>query len=97
MSFVYLGDISFVANVNNFTVFVTFIVINAALIRLRQSKPELSRPFRVPLSLGLMPILPVLGILFNAFMLIQLSGQILAIGFGLTIVGGMAALLRRRG
>jgi len=96
MAFVLLGDIAFVANVNNFTVFVTFAVINAALIVLRYRKPDVSRPFQVPLSLGRLPMLPVLGIIFNIFMLLQLSLQILTIGFGLTALGGLAAILRER-
>jgi APA family basic amino acid/polyamine antiporter len=95
MAFVFLEDISFVANVNNFTVFVTFIVINAALVMLRYHKPELSRPFHVPLSWGRLPFLPLLGIFFNVFMLVQLSGQVIAIGFGLMVLGGLAALLNK--
>lgn len=34
MIFIFAGDIEFAANVTNFTLFVTFIVINAALITL---------------------------------------------------------------
>jgi len=91
MAFVLLEDIAFVANVNNFTVFQTFIVINAALIVLRYKSPEKTRPFHVPISLGRMPLLPVLGILINAFMLLQLSWQVLSIGIGLTVLGVAAS------
>ena len=96
MAFVFLGDIAFVANVNNFTVFVTFMVINAALIMLRYRKPQVHRPFQVPLSWGRLPLLPALGIFFNAFMLAQLTWQIMAIGLGLVVLGGLAAMLSRR-
>jgi basic amino acid/polyamine antiporter, APA family len=95
MAFVFLEDITFVANVNNFTVFVTFIVINAALVMLRYHKPELPRPFQVPISWGRLPLLPILGIFFNAFMLVQLSSQAMILGFGLMILGGLAALINR--
>jgi basic amino acid/polyamine antiporter, APA family len=95
MAFVFLEDITFVANVNNFTVFVTFMVINAALVMLRYHKPELPRPFQVPLSWGRLPLLPILGIFFNAFMLVQLSSQAMVIGFGLMILGGLAALINK--
>ncbi len=91
MAFVSLQDISFVANVNNFTVFLTFIVINAALIRLRYRKPEAVRPFRVPFSWGKLPILPVLGIAVNVFMMLQLSWSVIVLGAGLTVLGGVAA------
>jgi APA family basic amino acid/polyamine antiporter len=96
MAFVFLGDIAFVANVNNFTVFVTFIVINAVLIVLRYRKPEIYRPFHVPISWGRLPLLPILGIFFNAFMLAQLTWPVMAIGIGLMILGGLAAMLNRR-
>ena len=96
MAFVFLGDIAFVANVSNFTVFVTFIVINAVLIVLRYRKPEIYRPFHVPFSWGRLPLLPILGIFFNAFMLAQLTCQVMAIGLGLMILGGLAAMLNRR-
>lgn len=96
MAFVSLQDISFVANVNNFTVFLTFIVINAAMIRLRYRRPEAVRPFRVPFSWGKLPILPVLGVAVNVFMMLQLSWSVIAIGAGLTVLGGAAAHLLDR-
>ncbi|MDD1754166.1 MAG: amino acid permease [Methanothrix sp.] len=91
MAFIFLQDISFVANVNNFTVFLTFMVINAALIRLRYRRPELARPFRVPYSWGKLPVLPVLGIAVNLFLMLQLSWAAIALGAGLTILGAVAA------
>jgi APA family basic amino acid/polyamine antiporter len=96
MSFVFLEDIAFVANVNNFTVFVTFIVINAVLISLRYKKPQIARPFRVPISWGKLAVLPVLGILFNLLMLIQLETRVMAIGLGLGGLGALAALISMR-
>ncbi len=84
------------ANVNNFTVFVTFIVINAVLISLRYKKPQIARPFRVPISLGKLAVLPVLGILFNLLMLIQLETRVMAIGLGLGGLGALAALISMR-
>lgn len=96
MSFVFFEDIVFVANVNNFTVFVTFIVINAVLISLRYKKPKIVRPFQVPFSLGRLPLLPVLGILFNVLLLSQLETKIMAIGLGLGGQGTLAAFLSLR-
>lgn len=96
MGFSLLSDIALVANINNFTVFLTFMIVNAALIVLRYRRPEAARPFRVPLSLERLPLLPVLGVVLNAFMLLQLSLDVLAIGAGLTILGGLAAFLVNR-
>lgn len=92
MGFVLLEDIALVANINNFTVFVTFIAINAALIFLRYKRPEAPRPFRVPLVAGKLPFLPLLGIILNSFMLIQLTPDVIAIGIGLTAIGILVAL-----
>jgi APA family basic amino acid/polyamine antiporter len=96
MMFVLIGDIAFVANVSNFTIFVTFIAINACLILLRYRKPKIQRPFKVPLVVGQLPVLPLLGIILNAFMLIQLSLEVIAIGIGLMALGIFVALATGR-
>jgi APA family basic amino acid/polyamine antiporter len=95
MPFVLLQDIGFVANVANFTLFLTFMAINAALIVLRYRRPLERRPFRVPLAMGKMPLLPLLGLAFNAFMLVQLSEQVLLLGSSLVLLGGLVALAKR--
>jgi APA family basic amino acid/polyamine antiporter len=95
LAFVLLQDIGFVANVANFTLFLSFIVINAALIVLRFNQPEIKRPFRVPLAMGKMPLIPLLAIAFNAFMLAQLSFQVLLMGSFLALLGGLAAMIKR--
>jgi APA family basic amino acid/polyamine antiporter len=95
IAFVLLQDIGFVANVANFTLFLTFIIINSALIALRYRDPEAKRPFRVPLAIGKMPLIPLLAIAFNAFMLAQLSSQVLLMGSALTVLGGLGAILKR--
>lgn len=95
-AFVFLGDIGLVAMVTNFTLFLTFMAINAALIVLRYRSPGLVRPFRVPVSLGIVPVLPLIGMVFNAFMLSQLPLDVIAIGIALTVPGGLLSLRKRR-
>lgn len=90
--FVLVGDIKFVANVTNFTLFITFIVINAALVALRYSVPHFKRPFRVPLAIGRLPVLPLLGLAFSLFMLAQLSFGVLIVGIALTVIGVLFSL-----
>jgi APA family basic amino acid/polyamine antiporter len=85
--FIFAGDIAFVANVDNFTLFVTFFIINAALILLRYKEPGMNRPFRVPLNAGRLPILPFLGILSCVFMLAQLEGKVIFTGVMLVTLG----------
>ena len=87
MLFVFTGDIAFVANVDNFTLFVTFFVINAALILLRYKEPQMGRPFKVPLAIGKFPVLPLFGIVFCVFMLLQLELKVLFVGAVLVVMG----------
>ena len=42
------GDITFVANLTNFTLFITFMMINASVIVLRYRLPDIHRPFQGP-------------------------------------------------
>jgi basic amino acid/polyamine antiporter, APA family len=92
MAFVFMGDIELVASVTNFTLFVTFLVINAALIVLRYRSPNIVRPFKVPGALGMIPILPLIGLVFNIFMLSQLPLEVISIGIALTVLGGIFSL-----
>jgi len=80
-------DIERVASLTNLAIFATFLVINAAVIRLRFSEPELPRPFRVPLTLGRVPLLPVAGIVTTLFLMGQVGLFTFAWGAGLAAVG----------
>jgi len=93
MVFIFAGDIAFVANVDNFTLFVTFFVINAALILLRYREPQVKRPFRIPFTIGKFPILPLFGILFCIFMLMQLEWKVLFVGMVLVALGGILSFV----
>lgn len=91
--FVFAGDIAFVANVANFTLFVTFFVINTALIVLRFKEPQTVRPFRVPFTIGKFPLIALLGMLFNVFMLLQLEAKVILVGVAIVIVGGLLSFV----
>ncbi len=91
--FVFSGDIVFAANVNNFTLFITFFVINAALIFLRYKEPRIIRPFKVPFSIGKFPLLPFFGLLFSIFMLLQLEWKVLITGILLVVIGGVLSMV----
>jgi APA family basic amino acid/polyamine antiporter len=87
VALLFIGDIAFIANMTNFTLFVTFIVINAAVIFLRYRSPNTSRPFRIPLSIGRLPLIPLGGLVFCIFLLIQQELSVLGFGVVLTAVG----------
>ncbi|MBE0524767.1 MAG: amino acid permease [Methanosarcinales archaeon] len=91
--FLFTGNIAFLANVTNYTLFLTFIVINAAIIWLRYKEPQLTRPFRIPINIGNLPLLPIIGLVSCLFMLLQMDISILIIGVLLTIVGGVLSLV----
>jgi len=84
---IFAGDIAFIANVTNFTLFMTFIVINAAVIVLRFHSPHTPRPFRIPCSIGRLPLVPAAGIVFCIFLLAVQDPAVLALGVVVTGVG----------
>jgi APA family basic amino acid/polyamine antiporter len=84
---IFVGDIAFIANVTNFTLFITFIVINAAVIALRYHSPHTPRAFRIPYSIGRLPLIPVAGIIFCISLLAVQDPVVLTIGVVLTGLG----------
>lgn len=74
------GKVETLASIASFTTMIVFIAINSALIRLRQTMPEKNRPFRLPLSVGKYPILPILGIVVCITFLTQFSQLIYLTG-----------------
>jgi APA family basic amino acid/polyamine antiporter len=96
--FVFAGEIAFVANVTNFMLFLTFMVINTAVILLRLRAPDEPRPFCVPGAIRGVPILPVLGIITCFALLGQLEPAVLLIGCVLAALGVALSFieLRRR-
>lgn len=94
--FLFAGDIGFVANVTNFTLFVTFVVINASVIVLRYRAPDVARPFRIPGNIGFLPLIPVVGIISSLFLLAQLEGLVLLVGGIVVVIGAGIALIGAR-
>jgi APA family basic amino acid/polyamine antiporter len=86
ISFLFIGDLKSIANLTNFTVFSVFIAVNASLIYLRIKKP-VSEGFRVPINIGRIPVLPILGLLTSIFMIANVSMDVLIMGIFLIIIG----------
>lgn len=61
--FIFLGDIGVVAGLANLMLLLVFVLVNAALLKLRYSRPELERGFRAPLNVGQLSITAVAGLL----------------------------------
>ncbi len=94
--FVLLGDITTVANIANFMIFIVFFMVNISLIKLRYTEPERRRPFRVPFCIGRLPLFPFLGALSAVFLFSQISLEIMAYGFFLLAAGLIIVLLMTR-
>ncbi|MGB2761510.1 MAG: amino acid permease C-terminal domain-containing protein, partial [Maribacter stanieri] len=58
------------------------------LIVLRFKSPEQERPFKVPLAIGRVPILPILAILISLSLIIQFNWQVYA-AFAVAIIVGI--------
>lgn len=82
--FIFLGDISIVANVTSLGAFITFAAVNLSLIELRYKKPKLQKGFRVPLSVRNIPIPALIGVFSCAIMILQFD--ITLIIFGLFVI-----------
>jgi APA family basic amino acid/polyamine antiporter len=69
MLFVLAGELKHVAFITNFTVFAMFFMVNLSVIVLRFAKPKQARPFRIPGSIGGIPLLSLFGAIFCIFMI----------------------------
>jgi len=86
MLFLSLGDVKTIANLTNFTIFAVFIVVNAVVIYVRYKKP-VETGFKSPVSIGKMPVFPVLGLVSALFMMVNVEWPVLLMGIGLILLG----------
>jgi len=75
------GKVETLASLASFSTMMVFVAVNAALIRLRRIAPYKNRPFRIPFSVGHIPILPVFGIVICSVFLFQFDQLIYLTGF----------------
>ncbi len=94
--FVLFRDITIVANIANFMIFIVFLMVNLSLIKLRYSDPERKRPFRVPFSIGRLPLIPFFGVLSSLFLFSQLNAEVITYGFILVGISILIVLLITR-
>ena len=87
VGFALIGDLTFVASVTDFAVYIVFLAVNAAVIVLRRTAPDLARPFRIPGTIGGLPVIPIAGSLAALAMVPQLEVRSLWLGAGLLAAG----------
>lgn len=54
-----LGDLKTLASATDALIYLTFLVVNSAVVALRRTMPERERPFRIRGSIGWVPVLPI--------------------------------------
>jgi APA family basic amino acid/polyamine antiporter len=82
-----LRNIAVVANLSNFSLLATFVIINASVIVLRYREPEAERPFRIPGSVGRLPVIPVLGVASSFVALLFVGWKVIVVGTALAAFG----------
>ncbi len=93
LAFLSIGRIGFVASAVNFALFLIFIIMNLSIIKLRFSKPKTRRPFKVPIAIGKIPMLPVLGIIFTLVLIASIELPVLLIGLTVSVLGAIIAMV----
>lgn len=90
-----LNDLTLVASVTDAAVYIVFLAVNGAVIVLRFRQPNRPRPFRSPLAIGRVPILPVLAIASIGVVLPALTRGALVLGTAFVLLGlAVYAILR---
>jgi len=93
--FLFFGKIETIASITSLGAFISFGTVNLALIWLRYTKPNLKRPFRVPLNIGKFPILSFVGAIFCVFMIYQFSFTEMAVGLTILLIGALVYHVRK--
>jgi APA family basic amino acid/polyamine antiporter len=94
--FILIERIEIVASVTDFGTLATFVFVNIAVIILRFTMPNEKRYFKVPLNIGKVPIIPVLGLFSSAFLIFYLEPITVLIGLAITIGGTLLYVIYRK-
>jgi len=90
VAFVLIGDLSVIAGVTDFAIYLVFVAVNVAVVVLRFRMPDHPRPFRVPLAIGRVPVPPLCGLVAVLVVLPALRWEAIALGAVLCGAGGVA-------
>jgi basic amino acid/polyamine antiporter, APA family len=90
------GKVGVVASVSSFAALVAFFVVNVALIVLRYKAPGVKRPFKVPGSIGKLPIIPIFAALCCVLVAARLEPTALITGTVLLAVFSVFGVVQAR-
>ncbi len=65
----FIKDLEKVANIADLLLFLVFILVNIAVIVYRYKRPNVKRPFKMPLNIGKFPVLALFGLLTSIMMI----------------------------
>ncbi len=85
--FVSIGDLSLVASVTDFSVYLVFIAVNLTVILLRFWQPKRRRPFAIRGAIGRLPITPVLALATIAVLVPSLEPAAIVLGAAVAASG----------
>ena len=74
-----LGEVRIIASISALGILVVFVGVHAAVLVLRFKAPEQERPFRSPLAIGRLPLLPPLGIAISLALMTQFEPIVYAV------------------
>ena len=84
------ADLALAAAVTDFAVYAIFLVVNASVIVLRRTQPDVPRTMSVPLAIRGVPVPTVLAILTVLLLMVQIEGLAWLLG-GLVLLSGVVA------
>ena len=91
-----IGNIRILAELSSFAALLAFLAVNLAVIVLRYRRPDLPRPFRIPLTIGQMPLPPLAAIGSIVLLLTSFDREVYLAGSAALAVAGLAFLARKR-
>ena len=98
MGLLLLGDLKTLASATDALIYLTFLVVNAAVVALRRTMPNVNRPFRIRGNIGWVPVLPVAAFVVVLVVAQELQassfwmvGVIVGIGLGVHAVHRLTA------
>jgi amino acid transporter len=81
-----LGKVKTIGSLASFMALIAFASVHLCLIVLRFRKPKHSRPFRVPLALGRLPLIPCLGIATAGALLFHFELVVVLVGISIVAI-----------
>ncbi len=94
-TFLLVGKIEEIAATTSFVALFVFSFVNASVIMLRRSRPNLRRGFIIPLNVKNIPISAVAAIIVNLLLICSLPIKIIVMGASIIVVGAIIIILQR--